>query len=126
MGVPAQNLVTSSVMSIPASISISKMRFPEKDEPITRGRVVVDRGEEEKNRPVCIIVAMKVLLGSFQVGKCSSCIQQRSCLRSYCCGSNPVRAIFLWGITAHRFQDESFNYPVPGCNVRNFCMVIYH
>ena len=52
MGVPAQNLVTSSVMSIPASISISKMRFPEKDEPITRGRVVVDRGEDEKNRPV--------------------------------------------------------------------------
>jgi CNT family concentrative nucleoside transporter len=50
LGVPAQNLITSSVMSIPASIAISKMRFPELDEPVTRGRVVVDRGEE-KNAP---------------------------------------------------------------------------
>ncbi|KAF7983239.1 hypothetical protein HWV62_22846 [Athelia sp. TMB] len=51
LGVPAQNLVTASVMSIPASIAISKMRYPEVDEPVTRGRVVVDRGEE-KNAPV--------------------------------------------------------------------------
>ncbi|TFY83366.1 hypothetical protein EWM64_g651 [Hericium alpestre] len=46
-GVPAQNLITASVMSIPASIAISKMRLPETDEPVTRGRVVVDRGEEK-------------------------------------------------------------------------------
>ncbi|KAH7926694.1 hypothetical protein BV22DRAFT_1008423 [Leucogyrophana mollusca] len=53
MGVPPQNLVTSSVMSIPASIAISKMRFPEVDEPVTRGRVVIDRGEEDdKKQPV--------------------------------------------------------------------------
>ncbi|KZP34308.1 hypothetical protein FIBSPDRAFT_846423 [Athelia psychrophila] len=51
LGVPAQNLVTASVMSIPASIAISKMRYPEVDEPVTRGRVVVDRGVE-KNAPV--------------------------------------------------------------------------
>jgi CNT family concentrative nucleoside transporter len=51
LGVPAQNLVTSSVMSIPASISISKMRLPELDEPVTRGQVVVDRGEEEAGAP---------------------------------------------------------------------------
>lgn len=51
MGVPPQNLVTSSVMSIPASIAISKMRVPELEEPVTRGRVVVDRGEKEVNRP---------------------------------------------------------------------------
>ncbi|KAH9948982.1 Na+ dependent nucleoside transporter C-terminus-domain-containing protein [Amylocystis lapponica] len=51
LGVPAQNLVTASVMSIPASIAISKMRMPETEEPITRGRVTVDRGEE-KNGPV--------------------------------------------------------------------------
>ncbi|KAI0344490.1 hypothetical protein BDW22DRAFT_1354549 [Trametopsis cervina] len=52
LGVPAQNLVTASVMSIPASIAISKMRIPEMDEPVTRGRVVVDRGEEnDKTRP---------------------------------------------------------------------------
>lgn len=47
LGVPAQNLITSSVMSIPASISISKVRMPELEEPVTRGRVVVDRGVEK-------------------------------------------------------------------------------
>lgn len=51
LGVPAQNLVTSSVMSIPASMAISKMRYPELEEPVTRGRVTVDRGEEKGGRP---------------------------------------------------------------------------
>ncbi|KAG1890311.1 Na+ dependent nucleoside transporter C-terminus-domain-containing protein [Suillus subluteus] len=52
LGVPPQNLVTSSVMSIPASIAISKMRIPEVEEPVTRGRIVVDRGDAGKNQPV--------------------------------------------------------------------------
>ena len=40
-------------MSIPASIAISKIRMPELEEPVTRGRVVVDRGEENpKDAPV--------------------------------------------------------------------------
>ena len=52
LGVPAENLVTSSVMSIPASMAISKMRFPELDEPVTRGHVTVDRGESKEKRPV--------------------------------------------------------------------------
>ncbi|KAK7035225.1 hypothetical protein VNI00_011992 [Paramarasmius palmivorus] len=56
MGVPPENLVTSSVMSIPASIAISKIRYPELDEPVTRGRVIVDRGEE-KNRPTNVVHA---------------------------------------------------------------------
>ncbi|PSR73877.1 hypothetical protein PHLCEN_2v10297 [Hermanssonia centrifuga] len=52
LGVPPQNLVTASVMSIPASIAISKLRLPELEEPVTRGRVVVDRGHEsEKTKP---------------------------------------------------------------------------
>lgn len=51
LGVPPTNLVTSSVMSIPASIAISKMRLPELEEPVTRGRVTVDRGEKETQRP---------------------------------------------------------------------------
>jgi len=52
MGVPAQNLVTSSVMSIPASIAISKLRMPEIDEPVTRGQVIIDRGSmDDKNKP---------------------------------------------------------------------------
>ncbi len=49
MGVPAQNLITASAMSIPASIAISKIRMPESEEPVTRGRVVVDRGGEDSN-----------------------------------------------------------------------------
>ncbi|TFK44547.1 Na+ dependent nucleoside transporter C-terminus-domain-containing protein [Crucibulum laeve] len=52
LGIPAEILVTSSVMSIPASMSISKMRYPEIDEPVTRGRVTVDRGENEADPPV--------------------------------------------------------------------------
>ncbi|KAH7332552.1 Na+ dependent nucleoside transporter C-terminus-domain-containing protein [Rhizoctonia solani] len=52
MGVPGQNLVTSSVMSIPASIAISKIRIPETEEPLTMGQVVIDQGAEDKhNRP---------------------------------------------------------------------------
>jgi len=52
-GVPVQNLITASMMSIPASIAISKVRIPELDEPVTRGRVVIDRGEESaKDAPV--------------------------------------------------------------------------
>jgi concentrative nucleoside transporter, CNT family len=52
-GVPAQNLITASMMSIPASIAISRVRFPEMDEPVTQGRVVVDRGEVyTKNAPI--------------------------------------------------------------------------
>ncbi|KAF8747678.1 H nucleoside cotransporter, partial [Rhizoctonia solani] len=49
MGVPGQNLVTSSVMSIPASIAISKLRIPETEEPITRGQVIIDQGAEDKH-----------------------------------------------------------------------------
>ncbi len=51
LGVPPENLVTASVMSIPASIAISKLRIPEMDEPVTRGHVTVDRGEDKKNQP---------------------------------------------------------------------------
>ncbi|KZT29046.1 hypothetical protein NEOLEDRAFT_1154111 [Neolentinus lepideus HHB14362 ss-1] len=59
-GVPAQNLVTSSVMSIPASIAISKMRLPETEEPVTRGMVVVDRGDADKDRPANAIHAFSL------------------------------------------------------------------
>jgi CNT family concentrative nucleoside transporter len=51
LGVPAQNLITSSIMSIPASMAVSKMRYPETEEPVTRGRVVVDRGEPGPDAP---------------------------------------------------------------------------
>ncbi|KAF8626833.1 hypothetical protein AX15_004664 [Amanita polypyramis BW_CC] len=51
LGVPPQNLVTSSVMSIPASIAISKMRLPEVEEPLTVGHVTINRGDEGKSKP---------------------------------------------------------------------------
>jgi CNT family concentrative nucleoside transporter len=45
-------------MSIPASIAISKLRVPEMEEPVTRGRIVVDRGEEDtKHAPVNVLHA---------------------------------------------------------------------
>lgn len=47
LGIPASSLITASMMSIPASIAISKIVYPEDDEPVTLGRIVVDRGEEE-------------------------------------------------------------------------------
>jgi len=56
LGVAPEILVTSSVMSIPASIAISKLRIPEVEEPVTRGSVTVDRGaHDEKDAPVCVI-----------------------------------------------------------------------
>ncbi|RDB25308.1 Solute carrier family 28 member 3 [Hypsizygus marmoreus] len=51
LGVPPQNLITSSVMSIPASLAISKLRMPEVEEPVTRGQVTVDRGEKKGSEP---------------------------------------------------------------------------
>lgn len=67
-------------MSIPASIAISKMRLPEIDEPVTRGSVVIDRGEEESSRKPAnalhafsqgavfgLIVAGQILYGPFLV-----------------------------------------------------------
>ena len=53
LGVPASNLVTSSVMSIPASIAISKIRMPETEEPVTQGHVTIDRGlDDDAKAPV--------------------------------------------------------------------------
>jgi hypothetical protein len=90
LGVPPVNLVTSSVMSIPASIAISKMRLPELEEPVTRGRVTVDRGDEK--RPVCafIFTHTKPSLIILRKGKCSSRVQSRCCLWSHRCWPNFV------------------------------------
>jgi len=66
LGVPAQNLITSSVMSIPASIAISKMRCPETDEPVTRGAIVIDRGQEDPAKaPVCVRDTLSVSPAEF-------------------------------------------------------------
>lgn len=37
----SQTLVSSCIMSIPASLAVSKMRYPETEETLTSGRAVV-------------------------------------------------------------------------------------
>lgn len=48
LGLNAQALVSSCIMSIPASLAISKLRYPEVDETLTAGRVVVPDDDEHK------------------------------------------------------------------------------
>jgi len=48
LGVNPQALISSCVMSIPASLAMSKMRYPEEDESITAGTVVVPTDGDEK------------------------------------------------------------------------------
>ncbi|EFW21339.1 NupC family nucleoside cotransporter [Coccidioides posadasii str. Silveira] len=50
LGVNPQALISSCVMSIPASLAVSKMRYPEKEETLTAGRVTIP--EDEGNKPV--------------------------------------------------------------------------
>ena len=45
-------------MSIPSSIAISKVRIPELEEPVTRGRVVVDLGKNTKDAPANALHAL--------------------------------------------------------------------
>ncbi|TDZ49785.1 Solute carrier family 28 member 3 [Colletotrichum trifolii] len=46
LGLNAQAMVSSCVMSIPASIAISKLRYPEKEETLTAGKVVIPDDDE--------------------------------------------------------------------------------
>lgn len=48
LGLNAQALVSSCIMSIPASLAISKLRYPEVEETLTAGRVVVPDDDEHK------------------------------------------------------------------------------
>jgi CNT family concentrative nucleoside transporter len=48
MGVNPQALVSSCVMSIPASLAVSKLRWPETEETLTSGRVVVPDDDEHR------------------------------------------------------------------------------
>ncbi|KAJ6264357.1 hypothetical protein Dda_0502 [Drechslerella dactyloides] len=47
MGINAQALISSCVMSIPASLATSKLRYPETEESLTRGRVLIPEDEEK-------------------------------------------------------------------------------
>jgi CNT family concentrative nucleoside transporter len=48
MGVNGQALVSSCVMSIPASLAMSKLRYPETEETLTNGRVVIPDDDEHR------------------------------------------------------------------------------
>ncbi|MCJ1454106.1 hypothetical protein MMC28_004456 [Mycoblastus sanguinarius] len=48
LGVNPQALVSSCVMSIPASLAISKLRYPETEETLTTGRVVIPDDDEHR------------------------------------------------------------------------------
>lgn len=48
LGLNAQALVSSCVMSIPASLAVSKLRYPETEETLTAGRVVVPDDDEHR------------------------------------------------------------------------------
>ncbi|RJE24182.1 nucleoside cotransporter [Aspergillus sclerotialis] len=48
MGVNPQALISSCVMSIPASLAASKLRWPEEEETLTAGRVTIPEDEDHK------------------------------------------------------------------------------
>ncbi|KAF3067069.1 Solute carrier family 28 member 3 [Daldinia childiae] len=48
LGLNPQALVSSCIMSIPASLAVSKMRWPETEETLTSGRVVIPEADEHK------------------------------------------------------------------------------
>lgn len=48
LGINGQALISSCVMSIPASLAISKLRYPETEETLTAGRVVIPDDDEHK------------------------------------------------------------------------------
>jgi len=48
MGLNPQALVSSCIMSIPATLAVSKMRYPETQTPITAGKVEVPKNEDDE------------------------------------------------------------------------------
>lgn len=48
MGISPLALISSCVMSIPASLSISKLRYPETEESLTAGKCVIPEDQEER------------------------------------------------------------------------------
>lgn len=58
MGVNGRDLVTSSVMSIPAAIAASKLVYPETQEAETAGAVTIDRQEDEEDRSNDVLHAL--------------------------------------------------------------------
>lgn len=49
MGISPQALISSCVMSIPASLAVSKLRYPETEESLTAGNVTVPHDESDQS-----------------------------------------------------------------------------
>jgi concentrative nucleoside transporter, CNT family len=52
LGLNAQALVSSCIMSIPASLAVSKLRYPETEDTLTSGNVHIPEDEEERSANV--------------------------------------------------------------------------
>lgn len=63
LGFNKEALVSSCIMSIPASIAISKLRFPETEDTLTAGKVVIPEDEENKSENVLHAFASGTWLG---------------------------------------------------------------
>lgn len=57
LGLNAQALVSSCVMSIPCSLAVSKLRYPETEEPLTAGKIVFPKKEEGQHAPQNVLQA---------------------------------------------------------------------
>ncbi|KAJ2455454.1 hypothetical protein EV183_000786 [Coemansia sp. RSA 2336] len=50
LGVDPKNIITACIMSIPCSLALSKIRYPETEEPLTKGKIIEPpRSTEEVN-----------------------------------------------------------------------------
>ncbi|KAI5968853.1 hypothetical protein CANMA_002027 [Candida margitis] len=65
LGLNPQALVSSCVMSIPASLAVSKLRYPETDIPVSNGQIIItdnqkannNEAEEDKDKPQNVLQA---------------------------------------------------------------------
>lgn len=48
MGISPIALISSCVMSIPASLAISKLRYPETEETLTAGEIIIPKDDDER------------------------------------------------------------------------------
>lgn len=63
LGLDAEVLVSSCIMSIPASLAISKLRYPETEEALTAGNVTIPKDTEEKSENMLHAFAKGAILG---------------------------------------------------------------
>lgn len=60
LGLNAQALVSSCVMSIPCSLAVSKLRFPETEESLTSGKLVYPKRDEGDEKPQNVLHAFAI------------------------------------------------------------------